>query len=108
MYGKLVKEMAPRLPGLDKGAVQHGYPVPLDNLGHEVGRQIVLEELAMLWLANANPVKLSSDDTFAAGLRSGWNQVGNPSPYAVSVRDLRRKKTVLVRAGHSYLARASR
>ena len=37
----------------------------------------------------ANPVKLSTTDLFSTQILNGWNQVGNPSPYVVRVRDLR-------------------
>jgi hypothetical protein len=37
----------------------------------------------------ANPVKLGTTDLFATQVLNGWNQVGNPSPYVVRVRDLR-------------------
>jgi hypothetical protein len=37
----------------------------------------------------ANPVKLSTTDLFSTQIKNGWNQVGNPSPYVVRVRDLR-------------------
>lgn len=36
----------------------------------------------------ANPVKLGTTDIFATQMVNGWNQVGNPSPYVVRVRDL--------------------
>jgi len=42
----------------------------------------------------ANPVKLGTADLFATRVLNGWNQVGNPSPYVIRVRDLR-----FVRAG---------
>lgn len=39
-------------------------------------------------LANAAPVKLNTTDTFTSPITFGWNQVGNPSPYYVTVKDL--------------------
>lgn len=41
----------------------------------------------------ANPVKLSTTDLFTSRLINGWNQVGNPSPYTVRVRDLQFVRT---------------
>jgi hypothetical protein len=37
----------------------------------------------------ANPVKLGTRDIFTTQIQRGWNQVGNPAPYVVRVRDLR-------------------
>jgi hypothetical protein len=37
----------------------------------------------------AQPIKLGTRDIFTSTLRRGWNQVGNPSPYTVRLRDLR-------------------
>ncbi len=39
-------------------------------------------------LANAAPVKLSTNSTYRTQLVRGWNQVGNASPYAVPLRNL--------------------
>jgi hypothetical protein len=39
--------------------------------------------------AGANPIKLGTRDAFTTQVKRGWNQVGNPSPYVVRVRDLR-------------------
>lgn len=36
----------------------------------------------------ANPIKLGTTDIFTTQVINGWNQVGNPSPYVVRVRDL--------------------
>lgn len=40
-------------------------------------------------LQNPTPVKLTSRDVFTSQILRGWNQVGNPSPYAVALRDIR-------------------
>ena len=40
-------------------------------------------------LGGASPVKLGTRDIFTTTMRSGWNMMGNPSPYVVPVRDLR-------------------
>jgi hypothetical protein len=40
-------------------------------------------------LNNATPINLTQQDSFTSQVRRGWNQVGNPSPYAVPVRNLR-------------------
>jgi hypothetical protein len=37
----------------------------------------------------SQPVKLQPTDIFTSPVRAGWNQVGNPSPYTVPVRELR-------------------
>lgn len=39
-------------------------------------------------LQSANPVKMTTTDTFTTPVSSGWNQIGSPSPYALRVRDL--------------------
>jgi hypothetical protein len=39
-------------------------------------------------LNEALPVKLSITDTRRVQVQTGWNQVGNPSPYAVRVKDI--------------------
>ena len=38
---------------------------------------------------NASPIKLGTRDSFSTQIVTGWNQVGNPSPYTVRVADLR-------------------
>jgi len=38
---------------------------------------------------NASPINLQTNDTFTTQVIRGWNMVGNPSPYAIPVRDLR-------------------
>ncbi len=40
-------------------------------------------------LNNATAIDLRQGDQIFSSLRRGWNQIGNPSPYAVPVRDLR-------------------
>lgn len=37
----------------------------------------------------SNPIKLGTRDIFTSTLHTGWNQVGDPSPYTVRLRDLR-------------------
>lgn len=37
----------------------------------------------------AQPIKLTTRDLFTSVLQPRWNQVGNPSPYVVRVRDIR-------------------
>jgi len=39
-------------------------------------------------LNDANPVKVATTDTSRTQVKTGWNQVGNPAPYAVRVRDI--------------------
>lgn len=39
-------------------------------------------------LSQARPIKLGTNDTSRVGVKTGWNQVGNPSPYAVRVADI--------------------
>lgn len=39
-------------------------------------------------LENARPVRLQQTDTYLIDVKTGWNQIGNPSPYAVPVRDV--------------------
>ncbi len=39
-------------------------------------------------LTNARPNDLSGNQLFFSFVRRGWNQIGNPSPYAVPVKDL--------------------
>lgn len=39
--------------------------------------------------SQSTPVKLGTRDIFTSGMQTGWNQVGNPSPYTVPVRELR-------------------
>lgn len=40
-------------------------------------------------LNNATPIKLGQRDIFTTTMKNGWNQMGNPSPYVVPVRELR-------------------
>lgn len=39
-------------------------------------------------LNNASAVNLQFNDTYLIELKSGWNQIGNPSPYAVPVKNI--------------------
>jgi hypothetical protein len=40
-------------------------------------------------LQQAQPIKLATDDTFVSRMVRGWNQMGNPSAYAIPVREVR-------------------
>jgi len=46
-------------------------------------------ETGFVRLQDASPVKLTQSSTFVTRLVRGWNQVGNPSPYVVPLRDIR-------------------
>lgn len=65
-------ELATRLlPG-------HGYWVRMLGQGDTFIRAV-----------NARAINLPLDDKYVARVERGWNQVGNPSPYSVPVRNLR-------------------
>lgn len=39
--------------------------------------------------SQSQPIKLGTRDVFTSAMLRGWNQVGNPSPYTVRLRELR-------------------
>ena len=84
--------------GLSAGSFQIVQYNPVSNQYEQVSQLVPGQSywVRMLGLGNtpvraqhANPVKLGTRDIFATQIQRGWNQVGNPSPYVVRVRDLR-------------------
>lgn len=84
--------------GLDPGSFQIRRYNPAIGQYEEVsqiqpgeGYWIRMLGLGPTWvrLQNAVPVKIDLASTVALPLQPGWNQVGNASPYAVAVRDIK-------------------
>lgn len=56
--------------------------------GHGYWIRMLGQGTTFVRLNDANPINLATRDIFTSTIRQGWNQVGNPSPYVVPVREL--------------------